>query len=133
MPWIPLRSAVLELRGTTLGRSVTPSARLMAGRVHPGARMWGLIAQTALPLRGPTGTAALPDTRCAPDSREGDGVIMRPARKVGMNFFRLSWKFSGLGEKRGRLYPHLRGPSFGVRRQVTQRADNELVSSLSRS
>ncbi len=131
MPWIPLRSGLPELRGTTLGSSHLPPA-IGGARPSCRARMWGLIAQTALPQRGPTGTAALPDTRCAPGSREGDAAIMRPARKLGMNFLRLSWKFNELREKEVPPYSHLRRQMSGVRTQVTQRADDELVSSPSR-
>jgi hypothetical protein len=87
LPGCAWTHAPLRFPGASQGvarQAFAPPARrpATAGRDHPGPGC-GAHHQTALPQRGPTGTAALPDTRCAPGSRKGDGAIMREVAKGG--------------------------------------------------
>jgi len=94
----------------------------VAAGLHQGPDL-GVHHPAALPKRDRPGTAALPDTRCAPGSRESDGRIIGQGEGVLMDKREISSAFEGNQWVGREVYPRsvIPGPRSGTRNPECQR------------
>jgi len=97
---------------------------------HPAALPKGMITRQAvtrlsaiMSRRDRSGAAALPDTRCAPGSRESDGRIIGQGEGVLMDKREISSAFEGNQWVGREVYPRsvIPGPRSGTRNPECQR------------